>query len=359
MSHPEGWPEKNVEYYNSLLYQKGVDRIAEFKLPELQLSNLEVYNVPRDHPAYPGRGVRVRHSVIKKEEDVGYYAGFYRPAMVAPNNGYLFDTYNKDKNMVVDAFLCGNETRFFNDVRGTHREANLVAVDASFALGTVTLWTIVFTAARDIQVGEELLINYQADGKERYWEPPEVIDLTAEPVHIKREPIEADDEFGHTPSQESTDRRLKKRERESEDDEGEKPGVMECYVCQLPLPDDGVTRKRNCPRRCRACRNAANLERRHKDPVAWLQHRWYNSAKRQWPDAQPSLWAKETVKEVYERCGGKSVLSGEEDVKMLCVSWKRKRYDVGELVLLTTKEAKSMAHLSEEDRLACFVQGEI
>lgn len=239
MSRPEGWPE-NVEYYNSILYQRWVDRVAEFKLPELQLSNLEVFRVPRGHPAYPGRGARVRDNVIKKGEDVAYYAGFYRPAMVAPNNGYLFDTYNKEKNMVVDALLCGNESRFFNDVRGTHREANLIAVDVSFALGNVTVWTIVFTAARDIQVGEELLINYQADGEERYWEPPEVIDLTVEPVHFKREPVEAADEFEHTPSQESTDHRLKKRKRESEDDDddnsnGEKPRAIEYHGRFLEL----------------------------------------------------------------------------------------------------------------------------
>lgn len=257
MSLPEGWPE-NVEYYNSLLYQKGVDRIAEFKLPELQLSNLEVYNVPRDHPAYPGRGVRVRHRVIKKEEDVGYYAGFYRPAMVAPNNGYLFDTYNKEKNMVVDALLCGNETRFFNDVRGTHREANLVAVDASFALGTVTLWTIVFTAARDIQVGEELLINYQADGKERYWEPPEVIDLTVEPVHIKREPVISEevvqDEEPKLPH--------KKREREPEEEDDDSD--CECPKC-------GITHsKKYRTRLCPQCANRQHHERTMNDPVRHL-----------------------------------------------------------------------------------------
>lgn len=222
--------------------------MAEFKLPELQLSNLEVFCVSRRHPAYPGRGVRVQREIIKKGEDVAYYAGFYRPAMVAPNNGYLFDTYNKEKNMVVDALLCGNASRFFNDIRGMNCEANLVAVDASFALGNVTLWTIVFLATRDIQVGEELLINYQADGQERYWEPPEVIDLTIEPVHIKREQplgdLDDDDD-----EQESNSKR--DRESEEEDDED---SDCECPKCGI-LHSQGRT-SRLCPQ----CENKRHHE---------------------------------------------------------------------------------------------------
>jgi hypothetical protein len=259
MSLPEGWPE-NVKYYNSILYQKGVDRVAEFKLPELQLSNLDVFSVPRRHPAYPGRGARVLHEIIKKGEDVAYYAGFYRPAMVAPNNGYLFDTYNKEKNMVVDALLCGNATRFFNDIRGMNREANLVAVDASFALGTVTLWTIVFLATRDIQVGEELLINYQADGHERYWEPPEVIDLTIEPVHIKREPPLVEEALGDLDDddddeQESNSTHTKRdRELEEDDDDDDEDSDCECPKCGI-LHAQGRT-SRLCPQ----CENKRHHE---------------------------------------------------------------------------------------------------
>ena len=253
MSLPEGWPE-NVKYYNSILYQKGVDRVAEFKLPELQLSNLDVFSVPRRHPAYPGRGARVLREIIKKGEDVAYYAGFYRPAMVAPNNGYLFDTYNKEKNMVVDALLCGNATRFFNDIRGMNREANLVAVDASFALGTVTLWTIVFLATRDIQVGEELLINYQADGHERYWEPPEVIDLTIEPVHFKREPLIPEEVI----QEEEPKLPHKKREREPEEEDDD----SDCECPKCGITHSKKYRSRICPR----CENKQRNERARCDP---------------------------------------------------------------------------------------------
>jgi hypothetical protein len=36
------------------------------------------------------------------------------------------------------------------------------------------------------------------------------------------------------------------------------------------------------------------------------------------------------------------VAKAKKDVEVLCVSWKRKRPEVGELVLVTTKEAQSM-----------------
>jgi hypothetical protein len=267
MSHPEGWPE-NIKYYNSLLYHKGADRIAEFKLPELQLSNLEVFCVPRGHPAYPGRGVRVLREIIKMGEDVAYYGGIYRSAMIAANNGYLFDTYNKEKNMVVDALLCGNTTRFFNDVRGTQREANLVAVDASFALGTVTLWTVVFTAARDIQVGEELLINYQADGQGCYWEPPEVIDLTVEPMHIKREQPLPEELPGDLDDDEQESNLVHtKRERGSEEDDD---SDCECPNCGTQHPQKRMSRL------CPECENQQHHERCQNDPGRHLARKLRN-----------------------------------------------------------------------------------
>lgn len=127
--------------------------------------------------------------------------------------------------------------------------------------------------------------------------------------------------------------------------------MSKCYVCGALLEDDGKVRRRQCARRCRRCKNASLLARRRADPVLLLQHRFYNSVQRHWPDADPALWSVETVREV---CGGKSVLSQEDDTNLLCVSWVRKRAAKEELVLVTTKEAQSLAHMDEAKRVAQF-----
>lgn len=133
--------------------------------------------------------------------------------------------------------------------------------------------------------------------------------------------------------------------------------MSKCYVCGATLEDDGKACQRQCARRCRRCKNASLLARRQANPVLLLQHRFYNSVRRHWPDADPALWSTQTIRQVYERCGGKSVLSQESDANLLCVSWVRKRPATEELVLLTTKEAQSLAHMDEAKRVAQFPQG--
>lgn len=47
-------------------------------------------------------------------------------------------------------------------------------------------------------------------------------------------------------------------------------------------------------------------------------------------------------------------MSGEANVQLLCVSWKRKRAEVGDLVVVTTKEAQALARMGEEKRVEQF-----
>jgi hypothetical protein len=66
-----------------------------------------------------------------------------------------------------------------------------------------------------------------------------------------------------------------------------------------------------------------------------------------WPEAK-HLWSEETVRAVYDRCEGKSVMSGTSDIQQLCV-YSNKRDREGspptqdDLVLLTSHEARSSA----------------
>lgn len=61
------------------------------------------------------------------------------------------------------------------------------------------------------------------------------------------------------------------------------------------------------------------------------------------------LWSLDIVRDVYERCNRKSVISGLDDVNLLCVSWRRVLQDPNELVILTTKEAQSLASIKDNE----------
>ncbi len=133
-----------------------------------------------------------------------------------------------------------------------------------------------------------------------------------------------------------------------------------CYACHGPLVGDGRARKRQVPRKCAACRKRAILVRRNKDPLVRMQHRWYNAAHRLWPAAPKALWSAATVKHVYERWARKSVLGGETDPKLLCISYYRHPSlvdgapELHQLVLVTSKEAQSLARSKADQRHLSF-----
>lgn len=165
----------DIKYANSIFYHAGGDGLVEYKLPELLLNHLEVFHVPVGHPAYPGRGVRAK-APIKQDQDVAYYAGIYRPGIVAPDNPYVFGVHPARLDMVIDALRCGNITRFINDPRGSGREPNIVADDMLIETRKAQLRTVVFRALCDIEVGQELLFPYEASVKGYWSSTSEVID---------------------------------------------------------------------------------------------------------------------------------------------------------------------------------------
>jgi len=143
-----------------------------------------------------------------------------------------------------------------------------------------------------------------------------------------------------------------------------------CWDCGTALAvieeeeeeEEGNKKRTRKGKRCKKCANAAVVKRRHANPCALLQHRLYNTFRKTWPNADPSLWSIETVKEVWERCEQKSVISGETNHKNLCISYKRRPANKEEaplledLVVITTKEAQALAHYSHEKRLEKFEQ---
>lgn len=129
-----------------------------------------------------------------------------------------------------------------------------------------------------------------------------------------------------------------------------------CPICAQPHAD-GKTRKR--PRRCKACANTTVVQRRRKDTVLLLQHRWYNSCRKGWMrDANATLWSLETVRYVLQRWEQRSAISGPcamEDLRIVPYHGKDHGFPkTEELVLVTSREAQMLSKKTGTSRTSHF-----
>jgi hypothetical protein len=132
------------------------------------------------------------------------------------------------------------------------------------------------------------------------------------------------------------------QEEEQEEEEEEQWAQQTCSRCKSVLPDDGKHRVRHRKRQCGKCLHTF-LAQRLAYPCHQLQHRWYNAAKKRWPEADKSLWSMSTVCYVYQRWQGRSVINGSADIANLCISYFMLPPTIETLVLLTSREAMSLA----------------
>jgi hypothetical protein len=87
--------------------------------------------------------------------------------------------------------------------------------------------------------------------------------------------------------------------------------------------------------------------KRQSDPISTIRHRWYNVLRKAGLTQERELWSRETVTWVWDRCEGKSVLSGEQDYHLLCiVSMCSPPGSKEDLVLVTSTEARQLARMS-------------
>jgi hypothetical protein len=186
---------KEIYHANSIFYHRG-DRVIECKLPECELDKLEVFSLPKGHPAYTwdktGKGVRARVD-LDSDIVIGFYAGILRPGIFGEDNPYVFGVHPEELDLVIDAAITGNITRYINDPRETGSTSNIEAEDVTIQSCSNTIRCVQFRTTRIIKEGEELLYEYESSVK-GYWTAYtpkfEVIDLTVIPdnaIAVKRE----------------------------------------------------------------------------------------------------------------------------------------------------------------------------
>ena len=125
-----------------------------------------------------------------------------------------------------------------------------------------------------------------------------------------------------------------------------------CYICNPQEEEEKEKRKK---KKCRKCIQTSNRKRVREDPVKLLYQK-FASSQRKRPLVSEDLINQEIVREVYERCKQRCVLTGETDHLLLCIFCKTREEqegginNVNELVLLATKEAQRIIRLPEEER---------
>lgn len=163
----EGWPI-DVKYFNGLCWFER-DRIHMLDYSDVEDGSnseevLEIFDVPIESPAYPGKGIRAK-VFIPKGTTIGYYGGYYRQDGIAECDNkaaaYVLRPKYAPSGMIIDAGTGGNLLRMINDPHGSGFEANVetlaqeLTIDEKFAV-----WTAAFVTKKDVLSGEELFFSY-------------------------------------------------------------------------------------------------------------------------------------------------------------------------------------------------------
>jgi hypothetical protein len=126
-----------------------------------------------------------------------------------------------------------------------------------------------------------------------------------------------------------------------------------CYEChkRITAPDNRTVQRK---RRCTKCQRDRTLQKRRSDAERRLQQRFYNTARKIWPDSH-SLWTLETVRQVTKRCNYESIISREGHPDVLCivpvqVELRNHPPRPQDLVLVTKREGRELKRMRPEER---------
>jgi len=136
-----------------------------------------------------------------------------------------------------------------------------------------------------------------------------------------------------------------------------------CKVCNEKLDDDGKERKRKRPRMCESC-TKNSLAKRRKIPIYRLKARWVTSCHRRRPLIDSNLVTLETIQHVFERWGGKSVISGDKDIEHLCITCYKpfnnsREITLNDLIIVTSQEAQKLSRIKNADLYQAKIPDEI
>lgn len=173
------WQTTGVKYTSSNKWQ-GIDKAKVENAKRHKVHGVEIRRLPKGHPLAGEFGLFAAKR-FSKFDIVGEYTG----KIVANNIGGHYVAVLEDKayddSLGIDAQKTGNEMRFINSYLNVDFEANVV-------MKTVYVNTfphIVIVCKKDIEVGDELLLDYGEEYTKAYLTPKKVIvgDVPQEIIH--------------------------------------------------------------------------------------------------------------------------------------------------------------------------------
>lgn len=144
-------------------------------------------------------------------------------------------------------------------------------------------------------------------------------------------------------------------EEQGSDQSGEDETLFtHCYACHEELPPRDKPAKKVRRRKCPTCLNLERKTRVRSDAGRYLFKKFY-SAQRKKRTVPQTLLNTETIQRVFDRCGGKCVLTGVEDHTHLCIiSTKNVAMNEDDLTLVSTSQAIKIAKLKSEQKEMLF-----
>lgn len=131
----------------------------------------------------------------------------------------------------------------------------------------------------------------------------------------------------------------------------------QCRDCGVTVPHSDKKTKR--PKRCKACMAKREKESRIANPGRHLGLKMRVQRRKRGlvPDDEKDLYTNESARAIYDMYNGKSYLSAEDNVQHLCIASKvKKPKSRDDFVLLTTKEATTLACKKTDEEKAAFLE---
>jgi hypothetical protein len=160
-----------LKYLNQNIWDKKIDIPTRENSRRMAPVGVEVRDLPKGHFLAGEQGLFALKR-FSKYDIIGEYTGKIVPASVGGHYVALLEDKDYNNSMGVDARECGNEMRFINSYLNIADRANVkmrTAYVGSFP-------HILVLCIEDIEIGEEILLDYGEEYTNMYLKPPNVRD---------------------------------------------------------------------------------------------------------------------------------------------------------------------------------------
>jgi len=148
---------------NKYLVSNDWTRIFYFPPSSPSIDGLSVEILPETHLLSGEKGLFATKS-FSKYDVIGEYTGIVKTwSDIHGENRYIFNLDEKN-DLVIDAQDYGNELRFANSYLNISKEPNVISSNTMLD----GVHRILYVCMRDIEPGEELLIDYGEDYNNEY-----------------------------------------------------------------------------------------------------------------------------------------------------------------------------------------------